>query len=406
MRVLLVSDSYPPLIGGATRTTHLLARGLFERGHQVAVATISQQGAPAREVLDGVHVQRLGGLTLRLPMFAADPYRNNPPPFPDPETTLRLRRLVASFAPDVVNAYGWMTYSCAVALLGMGVPMVLSARDYGNVCAKRTLVRREAQCSGPAALKCATCSSDFYGAPKGLAATFGVLLGRGLIRRRAVALHSVSNHVADVMAAHLGVTDGTVIPSFRELVEPEVGDTEVLARLPDQPFMLFVGALRRIKGLDQLLEAYERLETDVPLVLIGTRAPDTPARFPAGVTVLEKVSFPTVIAAWERALFGVFPSVWAEPFGNVLHEAMSRGRPVIGTVPSGHSDMVVEGENGLLVPAGDADALREAMARLLGDEQLRARMGINARARAAAYTPDEVIPRFEALYESVTTMGG
>lgn len=407
MRVLLVSDSYPPLIGGATRAAHLLARELAGRGHDVRVATISQEGAPAREILDGVEVHRLHGLTLRMPWFSADPYRRNPPPFPDPETTWRLRRLVVEFRPDLVHSYGWMTYSCAVALTGLDTPMLLSARDYGNVCAKRTLVYRdEGTCAGPAALKCAGCASDFYGAPKGLVAAAGVLLGRRLIRRRARALHSVSAFVEQVMRDHLfgpqpGIPEA-VIPGFRESVEISAADPELMAALPAQPFILFVGALRRIKGINQLLEAYEGLDTGVPLVLIGTMAPDTPSRFPEGVTVLNQVPFATVMAAWDRALFGVFPSVLAEPLGNVLHEAMSRGKPVIGTTPGGHADMVDDGESGFLVPAGDIDALGQAMRCLIEDDALRERMGEEARRRAVRFTPEQVVPRFEELYEGAT----
>lgn len=408
MRVLLVTDSYPPLIGGATRAAHLLAQELTSRGHQVRVATISQEGAPGRERLDGIEVHRLHGLTLRMPWFSADPYRRNPPPFPDPETALRLRRLIVAYSPDLVHSYGWMTYSCALALTGTTIPMVLSARDYGNVCAKRTLVFEGAVCSGPAAAKCLRCSSEFYGAPKGVVATAGVLLGRGLIRRRTSARHSVSNYVKTVMRSHLDSKKPTaagaglpeaVIPDFRESVAPGREAAETLGLLPDRPFILFVGALRRIKGIDQLLDAYARLDRDVPLVLIGTRAPDTPGRFPLGVTVLEQLPYAAVLAAWDRAMFGVFPSVLAEPLGNVLHEAMSRGRPVIGTRPGGHADIVDDGENGLLVPAGDSGALTVAMRRLVDDAPLRAKMGERARERAELFTPQRVVPAFENLYQ-------
>ena len=64
-------------------------------------------------------------------------------------------------------------------------------------------------------------------------------------------------------------------------------------------------------------------------------------------------------------MFGVAPSLWPEPFGSVVHEGMSRGRALIGTTPGGHADMIEHGVTGLLVPAGDAAALREAMRSLI-----------------------------------------
>jgi glycosyltransferase involved in cell wall biosynthesis len=100
-------------------------------------------------------------------------------------------------------------------------------------------------------------------------------------------------------------------------------------------------------------------------------------------------------------MFGVMPSLWPEPFGSVVHEAMSRGRAVVGTRPGGHVDIIEDGRSGLLVPPGDADALREAMVRLIEDTDLRDRLGAAAAVRAQRFTAEAVIPQFEQLYERV-----
>ncbi len=57
--------------------------------------------------------------------------------------------------------------------------------------------------------------------------------------------------------------------------------------------------------------------------MVGIKTPDTPESFPDGVTALTAVPHATVMAMWERALFGVFPSKWPEPLATVVHEAMS-----------------------------------------------------------------------------------
>ncbi len=62
------------------------------------------------------------------------------------------------------------------------------------------------------------------------------------------------------------------------------------------------------------------------------------------------------MAAWDRAMFGVMPSLWPEPFGATVAEGMNRGKPVIGTTLGGHVDMIGE-DAGLLVPQGDVGAL-------------------------------------------------
>jgi glycosyltransferase involved in cell wall biosynthesis len=170
--------------------------------------------------------------------------------------------------------------------------------------------------------------------------------------------------------------------------------------LPSEPFILYVGAFRKAKGLEVLFDAYAGLDDPPPLVLIGTRDRDCPP-IPSDVLALESFPHRAVMAAWERALFGVFPSLWPEPLGSVVYEAMSCGRPVIGTTPGGQSDMVANRESGILVPAGDATALRVAIAELIGDRSLRDRYGAEGRRRSEAFRAERVIPEFEEAYRSV-----
>jgi glycosyltransferase involved in cell wall biosynthesis/GT2 family glycosyltransferase len=400
LRALIVTDSYWPLIGGANRSIELLAQGLARRGHAIEIATAWQEGLPAVEERGDVRIHRLRDSTSRVRWVSEDPYKHNPPPFPDPEAVWRLRRLIRELEPDIVHAYGWLTHSTAVAMLGRRTPLLISARSYANICAVHNLVRDGRICEGPAPLKCLGCSARTYGAAKGAAAAAGVLGSGPVMRRRVTAIHSVSHFVAGKMDRYLRVPGArdVVVPNFHEDVSGQPLDEEVLARLPDEPFVLYVGAFRRIKGIEQLFEAYGLLEDPPPLVLAGTRAPDTPDRFPDGAVVVEDVPHPTVMAMWERAMFGVFPTITPEALGNVVHEAMSRGRAVIGTRPGGHEDMIDDDENGLLVPAGDVAALAAAMARLAGDPALRERLGAAALERAREFTPEAVMPRMESLY--------
>jgi glycosyltransferase involved in cell wall biosynthesis len=399
LRVLLVTDSYPPLVGGATFWSQQVARHMSARGHDVTLATTWQPRTAAFEQDREVAVHRLRDLTSRVPGISADPYRHNPPPFPDPEAVMRLRRLIRQVQPDLVHSYGWLTHSVAAALLGSDVPLLVSTQDYSNICALRTLFRHGEICEGSAPAKCLECASSNYGKAKGAVAVGGIFGSRPLLRRKVTRIHSISRYVATAIERDLRAPAPIeIVPNFSEDVGDAPVDEEVLSRLPDQPFIFFVGALRRVKGIVELCSAYERLEGPPPMVLAGPLAPDTPKEFPSGVTVLTSVPFPTVMAAWRRALFGVFPSKWPEPLGNVVYEAMSQGRAVIGTRPGGHEDMVEDGRTGLLVPAGDVAALGEAMSRLIGDSELRETLGERARERSRAFTAAAVLPELERLY--------
>ena len=89
-----------------------------------------------------------------------------------------------------------------------------------------------------------------------------------------------------------------------------------------------------------------------------------------------------------------------EGFGVVCAEAMAHGRPVVASGVGGFLDLVVDGETGLLVPPGDAGALRAALERLLGDADLRRRMGAAARKRIRArFAWEAVTGATIALYE-------
>jgi glycosyltransferase involved in cell wall biosynthesis len=186
-----------------------------------------------------------------------------------------------------------------------------------------------------------------------------------------------------------------VIPDFRaplaKLANPD-------PRLPTRPYILFVGAFRRIKGMDVLVAAYNALTDAPPLVLIGTPSSDPLPPLPESAVILENLSPEEVMAAWPGALFGVAPSVLPEPLGNVIHEGMSAGRPIIGTFPGGHGEMIIHEQNGLLVPSGNVTALAEAMQRLIDDQTLGERLGNAALRDAERFTEAEVLPRFAALF--------
>jgi glycosyltransferase involved in cell wall biosynthesis len=409
LRILLASDHYPPFIGGAHRQTQLLAHRLHARGHDITVAVPRQPALAAVEDERGVPVYRVPQLRSLVSRPGRRDRQRHQPPFPDPLTVWSLRRIIRRTRPEVVHSYGWITLSLAAALLGNDTPLLMSARDYGNFCATRTLVRDNTPCSGPAIGKCLACAGRYYGVPKGWVATTGVALGRPLLRRKVSALHCISEYVRDAMHEHVFGDQSAqileaVIPSFAADDDKPVDDPSLhryLDQLPADPFILFVGAFRKVKGLDTLFSAYDRLTVRPPLVLIGTHERDSPTRFPQDATVLTDFPHPAVLAAWRRALFGVTPSLWPEPLGAVVFEGMSCGKAVIGTSPGGHEEMIIDGETGRLVPPGDAEALVHAMEELIRDDELRERYGRAALHRSELFSADVVVPKFEQLYREI-----
>lgn len=412
LRILMVSDFYPPFIGGAERQVQLLSRELSLRGHQVDVATVWHKGLQKVEHDADVTVHRLKGLTTSVPWFSSNPNRRYHPPMPDLGIVWGLRRLIRQLKPDIVHCHGWILYSGALATLGTHIPLVASVRDYGYSCATRTMLYKGNICSGPAPTKCLSCAVGRYGTTKGLVSVGGVLGGRPLLTRSLSAAHSVSTYVQRIVQQdilrhrHFSTNTGRdkipdiVIPSFLERIDERRTLDDYSHLLPKEPFILFVGALQRHKGVQLLLDAYVQLDAPPPLVLIGTPWHDTPA-FPPGITVLHNLPHHAVMQAWERSLFGVAPSIWPDPLPGVVREAMVKGKPVVATAVGGNLDMVQHGVNGLLVRPNDVGALARTMRRLLDDPSLRQRLGNAAQQSMQSFTADAVVPQFERLYSEL-----
>jgi glycosyltransferase involved in cell wall biosynthesis len=409
MRILLVSDFYPPFIGGTERQVQLLGRELAQRGHEVHVATVWHAGLPENETDQGVSIHRIKGMATRVPWFFQNQRRRFHPPFPDMSITAELRRLIRQLQPDIVHAFGWITYSCVVANRATSC-LVVSVQDYGHSCALRTLIHQKSICTGPAPAKCLRCAQAEYGIGKAVAAVAGVLGNRRMLRKRIHGFHCLSHYVEHIVRRDLigassyeGVIRTIapiVIPNAHEEITEDV--QAHVSQLPQEPFILFVGALLPHKGIDVLLDAYTQVRAAPPLVLIGSVWAQSPTQFPEKVILLRDVPSSVVMLAWERCLFGVSPSTWAEPFGGVVTEGMSKGKAVIGSTVGGHSDMIDHAQTGLLVAPNDADALRDAMQFLIDHAEQREQFGYAAGRRVQEkFLADHIVVQIEDLYNQV-----
>ena len=113
--------------------------------------------------------------------------------------------------------------------------------------------------------------------------------------------------------------------------------------------------------------------------------------------VLEK---PVADGGWAEGASAFVLSSRYEGFANVLGEAMALGLPAIAfDCDFGPSELVHDGEDGLLVPAGDVAALADGLDRLLGDAPLRARLGAAARPAMRALDPKRIAGQWDAVIE-------
>jgi glycosyltransferase involved in cell wall biosynthesis len=158
---------------------------------------------------------------------------------------------------------------------------------------------------------------------------------------------------------------------------------------------IFVGRLVGDKGVNELVEAFNRLSQehdDVKLHLIGGREdnldplrPETLEIIKSNNRIIEYGSQQDVRPFLKSADIFVLPS-YREGFPNVVLEAMSMSLPVIVTDINGATDAITDGINGLIIPKRNQSALYDAMKRLYADSSLRQSM--------AKTTRDMVVKRF------------
>ncbi|HEX5439230.1 MAG TPA: glycosyltransferase [Gemmatimonadaceae bacterium] len=153
--------------------------------------------------------------------------------------------------------------------------------------------------------------------------------------------------------------------------------------------VIAVGRLERLKGFHNLVRAIHLLVSkgmDVTLEIVGDGEELAPLRaLAAQLGIADRVRFlgwlrsDDVKAAMQRATLLAHPPIELDAMPTVLKEAMALGTPVVASALAGAPEILDDGRCGILVPAGDVQALTHAVERLLRDDALRARLAAAGR---------------------------
>ena len=205
-----------------------------------------------------------------------------------------------------------------------------------------------------------------------------------------------------LVTIHYGLDEPASAPS-----EPTPAEAGIPA---DAPLALAVGRLIEQKDHATLLRAFALVRRDVPearLAILGAGPLEGATRALAvelGVDAAVTLPGRTEIRDWlERADVFVHTSRW-EGFGIVLLEAMLASLPVVATRVSAVPEVVVDGETGALVEAGDAEGVAREVAALLADPERASRLGTAGHARALAdFSVARMIERTLAVYRAAGT---
>jgi glycosyltransferase involved in cell wall biosynthesis len=375
MKIVYTHHHYWPVTGGIENVVKALAEGMVRLGHEVHVVAsrYGAEGRPREEVVNGVHVHRVGSVRLGYPDLTY--------PLEYPINLLK--------SADIVHGHSQNSL--------FTVKMIEKAKQLG--------VKTVTHFMAVDAL------SDH---PNSLVRLLGPLYGRWTVLRaiRSSDVRLVKSlRDREMLKSRYGI-DAVYVPDGVDeglLNTPNMAGKFKAKYNINGPFVVYVGRLHRLKGIDVLIKAISiatKEEPTLTAVIIGP-GDQRPYRELANRLEIRKnviftgfVSEEVKISALDASAALVLPSIsnYVEAFSLAITEAWARGKPVVasavGEVPYRVRHMV----NGLLVPPRNTKALADAILQLIRDRKLGERLGAEGRERVTTW--DKVIDELLKLYAS------
>lgn len=347
MRILLVNwqDRENPLAGGAEIHLHEIFGRLAARGHQVTLLCGGWPGAPARAVLDGIEVHRVG-TRHSFPFHARRYY------------TRHLAGRCDILVEDV-NKVPLYTPRWGAPRVMTLVPHLFGGTAFQELAAPL--------------------AAAVWLAERPLGRVYGH-----------VPFEAISESTADDLA-HRGIPRGSV-----EVIYPgvdTVGYTPAPGTRSRVPSFAYLGRLKHYKGVHLVIRAFAAMgRRDAVLEIAG--AGDYRPRLErlassldlaSRVRFLGRISEQEKLALLRRSWALVFASP-KEGWGITNLEAAACATPVVASNSPGIRESVRDGETGFLVPHGDTAAMAARMDRLAADPLLVESLGVQARRFAESFT--------------------
>jgi len=389
MKLLFLSSLYPPETkGGGEISTHLIAQGLVQRGHEIHVLCQGEQ--ETTEELDGVRVRRLPLPFTAKPLFerrharklamGIEPYirgfiEKNTSPLPSPI----LGEGAASRTDDwLVHAHDFRMTQVIAELIELGVVpkerAITTVRDYAQICGSpNNLLVDGSACDDCHSILNVMRNKAVVEAPL-IRKPFRIWQYRYSINYRLSSFRAVPRHV------YISNAQRDRIASIQDLqeIETTIIYNPVATEYLEEPLvegvkntLLYVGTIDSYKGVGLLLEAFKELAAenpDVQLKLVGEGALKSHYErlveqwgLQYRITFAGRQPWDRLRKTYDEASVLVAPHLWLEPFGRTVVEAMARGKIVVAADAGGPGEVIKDGVMGLLFESGSSDALLEKM---------------------------------------------
>ncbi len=288
-----------------------------------------------------------------------------------------LRRLLERVKPDIVHMhiiYHQLTMSIVDELARAEIPMVMTLHDYKIGCPAYVLYRDGHpchDCTRGAVHNVVRHRCIKGSAPASVLAGIEAAFSRLARKYNKIDAYVCPSAFAGKVAIEAGIAADRihVIPNF--LPENEIG--QPVASLAESPRFFFAGRLEEVKGIDDLLEAFDAADPSMGTLVIAGAGGELEGKVRqaaaerGNVEYLGRLSREQVLQELRQSRAAVLPSRWDENNPMSVLEARTLGVPVIVSDRGGLPEMVSDGVDGKVVGAGDVSALRAAIKGLAAD---------------------------------------
>lgn len=386
MKIVLISQSYPPMISGAAIAVQHLAQGLAADGHEVLVLAASDRGQSYVEMAGRLRV-------LRLPSVP-NPARVKQRFLVAPLHT--MRRAVAEFQPDMIHTHEPLS-------LGLCGLRIARERQLPVILTLHQLPWFPAMYLPP-----------WPGLREGVTAVLWQY--GGWLVRQFTAVTVPTATIAQIVQAHTGfrplpIPNGldlhnfspqTAVPDEQEKLRQKYG----LA--PHSPVVLHVGRLDKDKRVDLVLRAFAQVPGEAQLLVVGDgRCRQSLIQLSQQLGIEQRCVFPGYVCA-----VGDLPGLYRlstvfvtaseiELLPLVVLEAMACGQPVVAVAATSLPEIVEHGTHGFLAQPGDDAGLAAHITWLLQHPHEAAQMGQSCRERAVEYGLEQIVYQYEQLYGEI-----
>jgi glycosyltransferase involved in cell wall biosynthesis len=365
--------------GGEDAVFRSELRMLEENGHRVQAWTRDNKALE--------HLSR--GAALRTCLWNQESYAD-------------FREVLRREQPDVVhchNTFGVISPAVYYAARAEGIPLVQTLHNYRYQCLNGLLFRNGHVCEDCLARAVPVPGVVHRCYRDSLSASLGMCMVHSVHR----ALRTWRRHVDAFIVPTPSARPRFVaagLPFEKLFVKPHVVFDSGVRSVPPGDYVLFAGRLSEEKGIQTLVEAWQRL-SDIPLKVAGDGPMREVVNAAQTVDAVGWVGRDDFGSLLRHARFVVVPSVCYEQFGMVIAEACCCGVPVVAADHGAMADLVQDGETGMLFAAGDAGALGQAVRSMWSDVASCRRMGVQARKQyEMRFAPKENYRALDHIYRS------